>query len=258
MANVQTGREFAGKVVVVTGASAGIGRAAAAAFAAAGAKVAVAGRHGEAASRAAGEIARNSGATTLAVQTDISDPAQCDRLIETAIARLGGVDILVNNAAFFALVPLIEATVSDAENFLSTNLLGPLFCGQALARWAIKQGRRAVIVNVGSISGARPALGCGLYSASKAALESLTKSMALEWGPKGVRVNGVAPGHVSTDGVKADFAAGRLDFEAMVKKIPAGRIASVEDIAETVLFLASDRARHVVGATLTVDGGEGM
>jgi NAD(P)-dependent dehydrogenase (short-subunit alcohol dehydrogenase family) len=258
MANVQTGREFAGKVVVVTGGSAGIGRAAAAAFAAAGAKVAVAGRHGETASRAAAEIARSSGATTLAVQTDISDPAQCARLIETAIARLGGVDVLVNNAAFFALVPLIEASISDAEEFLSTNLFGPLFCGQAMARWIAAQGRKGVIVNIGSISGARPAPGCGLYSASKAALESLTKSMALEWGPKGVRVNGVAPGHVSTDGVNADFAAGRLNFEAMVRQIPAGRIASVEDIAETVLFLASDRARHVVGATLTVDGGEGM
>jgi NAD(P)-dependent dehydrogenase (short-subunit alcohol dehydrogenase family) len=258
MASVQNSAEFAGKVVVVTGASAGIGRAVARAFAAAGAKVAVAGRQAEAASRAAAEMARECGATMLAVQSDVSDPLQCERLIATAVARLGAVDILVNNAAAFALIPLMEASAADASRFLSTNLFGPLFCGQAVARWLVSQRRTGAIVNVSSISATRPAPGCGLYSASKAALDSLTKSMALEWGPQGVRVNGVAPGHVSTEGVRADFAAGRLDFEAMKRKIPAGRIATVEDIADTVLFLASDRARHVAGATLTVDGGEGM
>ena len=118
--------------------------------------------------------------------------------------------------------------------------------------------RAGVIVNVSSISGARPAPGCGLYSATKAALNSLTKSMALEWSPKGIRVNGVAPGHVDTEGVKQDFESGRLDYAAMIGAIPARRIAAVADIADIVLFLASERSRHVAGATVTIDGGESL
>jgi NAD(P)-dependent dehydrogenase (short-subunit alcohol dehydrogenase family) len=174
------------------------------------------------------------------------------------VKQFGAVDILVNNAAHFALVPLLDATAEDSQRFLDANLRGPLFCGRALARWAIANKRPAAIVNVSSISGARPAYGCGLYSASKAALNSLTKSMAFEWSSHGVRVNGVAPGHVDTEGVKEDFKTGRLDYEAMIRSIPARRIAEVADIADIVLFLASDRARHVVGTTVTIDGGESL
>jgi NAD(P)-dependent dehydrogenase (short-subunit alcohol dehydrogenase family) len=250
--------EFEHKVVVVTGGSAGIGRAIAHAFASSGAKLVVAGRNIEAARAAAAEIEREADAQALAVQADVSRPEDCEALLGAAIARFGGVDILVNNAAYFALVPLLELASEDAARFLDTNLRGPLFCGQALARWAIANERRAAIVNVSSISGARPAPGCALYSASKAALDSLTRSMALEWTAKGIRVNGVAPGHVATPGVNADFEAGRLDYDAMIGRIPARRIAGAADIADAVLFLSSERSRHVVGAILTVDGGESL
>jgi 3-oxoacyl-[acyl-carrier protein] reductase len=251
-------RAFEGKVVVVTGGSAGIGRAIAYAFGRSGAKVVIAGRNLDAANRASGDVARETGAETLAVQADVGVPAACEALIEAAIGRFGALDILVNNAAYFALVPLLDANAEAASRFLDTNLRGPLFCGQALARWSIANQRTGVIVNVSSISGARPAPGCGLYSASKAALNMLTKSMALEWSAKGIRVNGVAPGHVDTEGVRGDFDSGRLDYAAMTRAIPAGRIADVGDIASVVLFLASDQSRHVVGATLTVDGGEAL
>ena len=251
-------QEFEGKVAIVTGGSAGIGLAVANAFASNGARVVVAARGMEAATGAAEEIEREWGAQALAVRADVSRPADCQALVEAAVRRFGGADILVNNAAHFALVPLLDANTEDAARFLDTNLLGALFCSQALARWLMANGRSGAIVNVSSISGARPARGCGLYSASKAALNSLTKSMAFEWTEKGVRVNGVAPGHVATEGVKADFAAGRLDYEAMIAGIPAHRIADAADIADVVLFLASDRARHVVGATLTIDGGESL
>lgn len=250
--------EFEGKVVVVTGGSAGIGRGVAEAFARSGARVVVAGRNLEAASRAAADIERKTGAPVLAVQTDVGIPGQCTDLIDASVARFGAVDALVNNAAYFALVPLLDVHPEDASRFLDTNFCGALFCGQALARWATANKRAAAIVNVSSISGARPAPGCGLYSASKAALDSLTKSMALEWTAKGVRVNGVAPGHVDTEGVRGDFASGRLDRDSMLRAIPAGRIADVADIASVVLFLASERARHIVGATLTIDGGEAL
>jgi len=255
---VQPAQEFSGKTAIVTGGSAGIGRAIAAAFASAGANVVIAARNREAAERSAAAIRRESGARLAVVQADVGIPAECAQLVEAAIAAFGAADILVNNAALFALIPLLDATAEDASRFLSVNLNGPLYCSQALARWAIANRRAAAIVNVSSIAGARPAPGCGLYSASKAALDSLTKSMALEWTGQGVRVNGVAPGHAATEGVEADFAAGRLDRAAMMRRIPAGRIAELGDIAEAVLFLASERARHIVGVTLTIDGGEGL
>jgi NAD(P)-dependent dehydrogenase (short-subunit alcohol dehydrogenase family) len=250
--------EFSRKVVVVTGGSAGIGRGVALAFAKRGAHVVIAGRNIEAAERAAGEIARETRIAALAVQADVSAAGQCEKLIAETIAHFGGLDVLVNNAAYFALVPLLEAEPETARHFLDTNLFGPLQCARALAHWAIEAKRAAVVVNISSIAGARPAPGCGLYSASKAALDMLTRSMALEWAAKGVRVNGVAPGHVDTQGVMADFAAGRLAYEAMVGRIPAGRIADVQDVAEAVLFLSSERSRHIIGQILTVDGGEGM
>ena len=249
---------FSGKTIVVTGGGAGIGRGIAQAFARQSANVVIAGRNFEKAEQTAADIRRETGARVLALQIDVSTKEQCAKLIEAAVSAFGAVDVLVNNAAHFALVPLLEAEAEDAAQFLNANLSGPLFCGQALAHWAIAQGRPAAIVNVSSISGARPAPGCGLYSATKAALDSLTKSMALEWTKKGIRVNGVAPGHVATEGVEADFVTGRLDRDAMARRIPAGRIADVADIADAVLFLASDSARHIVGATLTIDGGEGL
>jgi 3-oxoacyl-[acyl-carrier protein] reductase len=249
--------QFAQKTVVVTGGSRGVGRAVAQGFAERGAHVVVAGRNVEAANRAAGEIARETGAWTLGVQVDVGFADQCERMIAAAAARFGAVDILVNNAAHFALVPLLEAGAEQAARFLDANFCGPLFCGRAFARRVIEAKRSGVIVNVSSIAAARPAPGCGLYSASKAALDSLTRSMALEWTAKGIRVNGVAPGHVATEGVMADFAAGRLD-RAMIARIPAGRIADARDIAEAVMFLAGEKSRHIVGQTLTVDGGEGF
>jgi NAD(P)-dependent dehydrogenase (short-subunit alcohol dehydrogenase family) len=250
--------EFSGKVAVVTGGSAGIGRAIVEAFAGQGAKVVVAGRNLDAAERVAEAVAQDFTVEALAVKTDVSSPAECDALIAAAIQRFGRVDILVNNAAWFALIPLLDASPEDAARMLDTNFRGALFCGRALARWTVENAERSVIVNVSSISGVRPAPGCGLYSASKAALNSLTKSMALEWAPRGIRVVGLAPGHVDTEGVRSDFATGKLDYAGLAGAIPARRLAEPSDIADAVLFLSSEQSRHVHGATLTVDGGEAL
>jgi len=251
-------QEFAGKVALVTGGGAGIGFAIARAFARAGAHVAIAGRTKATLSHAAAAIEDASGSPVLVVPADVGAPSDCERIVAAAVERFGALDILVNNAAHFALVPLVEADAAEAARVLSVNVAGPLLCARAFAHWAIERGRGGAIVNISSISGVRPAPGCGLYSASKAALDSLTRSMALEWAPKGLRVNAVAPGHVATEGVIEDFRAGRLDEAALTRSIPARRIADVDDIADAVMFLCGDRARHIAGQVLTVDGGEGF
>ncbi len=249
---------FAGKVAIVTGGGSGVGFAVARAFAGAGAHVAIVGRTRATLVHAAAAIEDASGAPVLTVEADVAVEGDCERIVATTVERFGALDILVNNAAHFALVPLIEADAAEAARFLSVNLAGPLLCARAFARWAFEHGRGGAIVNVSSIAAARPAPGCGLYSASKAALDSLTRSMALEWALKGVRVNAVAPGHVATEGVIEDFRAGRLNEAVMIGSIPARRIADVDDIADAVLFLCGDRARHIMGQVLTVDGGEGF
>jgi len=248
--------EFEGKVAIVTGGAAGIGYAIARAFAREGARVAIAGRTKGTLVHAAQAIEGESRAPVLAVTADVAEPADCDRMVAATAERFGAVDILINNAALFAVLPLIEADSVEAARFFAVNAIGPLNAARAFANWAIDRKRGGAIVNVSSIAAGRPAPGLGLYSASKAALDSLTRSMAVEWAAKGLRVNAVAPGHVATAGVMEDLQTGRLDQKAVLDRIPAGRIADADDIAGAVLFLAGKRARHILGQVLTVDGGE--
>ena len=248
--------EFEGKVAIVTGGGAGIGYAIARAFARQGARVVIAGRTKETLTRSTAAIEAEYGRSVLPIAADVAAAADCERLIANAVNRFGAVDILVNNAALFAVMPLIDADAAEAARFFAVNAIGPLNAARAFARWAIDHGRGGAIVNVSSIAAGRPARNVGLYSASKAALDSLTRSMAVEWAGKGLRVNAIAPGHVATEGVLADLRTGRLDEKALLARIPAGRIADGDDIADAVLFLCSDKARHILGQVLTVDGGE--
>lgn len=250
----QGASNFAGKVAIVTGGGSGIGLAIARAFIAGGAKVLIAGRRREALEQAARMI----GGEVAFEAADVAREADAERIVAAAVDRFGAADILVNNAAHFAVQPLLEAGEADALRFFGANLFGPLYASRAFARRLIESGRTGAIVNISSIAGARPAPGLALYSATKAALNSLTRTMAVEWAPRGVRVNAVAPGHVETEGVLDDFRAGRLDEHAMLARIPARRIAALDDIADAVLFLASDAARHILGQVITVDGGEAL
>jgi len=250
--------DFDGKIALVTGGGSGIGFGVARAFARAGGEVAIAGRTEATLARASALFEEESGKPALALAADVGEPADCERIVAATIERFGALDVLVNNAARFAVIPLIDAGPAETARFLQTNVGGPLHASRAFAKWAFAHDRGGVIVNVSSIAGRRPALNLGLYCASKAALESLTRVMALEWAGRGLRVNAVAPGHVLTEGVIEDFRTGRLDEKAMLQAIPAGRVADIDDIADAVLFLASDHARHIIGHVLTVDGGEGL
>lgn len=237
--------ELNGKAILVTGASRGLGQAIARALSGAGARLALAGRDAQALAAEAQAL------QALALPADVADPAACARLIAQAQAQLGPLDGLVNNAALFAVEPLIEASAQSVSAMFATNVQGPLLLAQAFARGARSGG---AIVNISSIAAARPASGCGLYSASKAALEALTKVMAREWGARGLRVNALAPGHIATPGVLEDLAAGKFDPAG----IPLGRIATSEEVAQAALFLLSSRSHHITGAVLTIDGGEGL
>jgi NAD(P)-dependent dehydrogenase (short-subunit alcohol dehydrogenase family) len=250
--------EFDGKVAIVTGGAKGIGYAIARAFARQGARVAIAGRTRETLTRSAEAIEKEYVRPVLAVPADVAEAADCERLVAETVRRFGAIDILVNNAALFSVVPMIDTDAAEATRFFAVNAIGPLNAARAFARWAIDHKRGGAIVNISSIAAGRPALNVGLYSASKGALDSLTRSMAVEWAGHGLRVNAVAPGHVATEGVLEDLRTGRLDEKAVLARIPAGRIADGDDIAEAVLFLCSERARHILGHILTVDGGEGF
>lgn len=240
-----------GRGAVVTGAARGLGRAIARRLAEAGAGVIVADVDGEAAARTAAELP---GAHGLAV--DVRDPDAMRAAAELAASAFGGLDVWVNNAGIFPPAHPLRASKEDFERILSVNVTGTQLGCQAAA--ALMQGAgRGVIVNIASTAAYR---GAGAYSASKWAVRGLTKGLAAQLGPAGIRVVGVAPSLVDTPGIAAVRDGGgqriRDHFDAHINALPLGREAQPDDIARVVVFLAGDAAAFVTGVTLPVDGGE--
>ncbi len=243
--------KLAGKIAVVTGAGRGIGRAIAVSLAEARAKVIVNySRSQEAAEQVVAQI-RDAQGEAVAVQADVSDPEQVTILFARAQEQFGRLDILVNNAGVTRDKLLLRMTVEDWDAVLNTNLRGAFLCAKAVAPAMLKQ-RAGVIVNVGSVVGRVGAAGQANYSASKAGLVGLTKSLARELGSRSVRVNAVAPGFIETEmtGVlKAEYR------ETILKQIPLNRFGTAEDVARVVTFLCSPDAAYVQGEVITIDGG---
>lgn len=240
--------ELAGKVAIVTGASAGIGAAAARAFAEAGAAVVLAARHEQALSVVAADI----GDGALVVPTDVADAGAVGRLVETTLKEHGRLDCAFNNAGIgHQPTPLAEIPADDYERVLAANLRGTFLCMKAEIAAMLESGGGA-IVNMSSTAGLSGAPGMSAYAASKHGVIGLTKTAALDYAARGIRVNAVAPGPILNDRL---VEAGEEAQKHIAQFIPMRRIGRPEEVARAAVWLCSDDASFVTGATLPIDGG---
>ena len=235
---------------LITGGTSGIGFATAKKLAQLGIHVLVAGRNAERGKKAIGEI-RAAGGNADFISSDLRDAASARELAKSAVEIGNGhVDILINNAGIFPFGPTHEMTEEQFDRVFSINVKAPYFLIAELAPLMAERGRGA-IVNISTMVADYGAPGMSLYGASKAAINLLTKTWAAEYGPKGVRVNTVSPGPTRTEGTEV-MGEG---LEQLAAQAPAGRPATADEIAEAIVFLATDRASFIYGAKLAVDGG---
>jgi 3-oxoacyl-[acyl-carrier protein] reductase len=244
----------AGKVVLVTGAQRGIGRAIALRFAEAGADVALNYLDDKPAAEAAAREITALGRRAVPIAADISRPEDARRLVADAERALGVVDVLVNNAGIFPRTPFLELTEATWDAVLDTNLTATFVCSQEAARRLVAAGRPGVIVNLSSGAPYRGSMRATAYMASKLGIVGLTRGMARELAPHGIRVNAVAPGITNTAMPRLGNTEEAL--AALARSNPTGRLAEPEDIADVVVFLATDAARHLVGQLVHVNGGD--
>jgi 3-oxoacyl-[acyl-carrier protein] reductase len=244
---------LAGRSVVVTGGTRGIGKGIARVFAQSGASVLISGRNPEVASEAAAELAAETGGTVSAFATDIATVAGCRALAEAAVQRHGGVDILCANAGIFPDRKLAEMTEADVDEVFGTNVKGTIFAVQACTAALAASGHGRVILTssiTGPITGYP---GWSHYGASKAAQLGFLRTAAIELAPQRITVNAVLPGNVRTEGLDD---LGEDYLRSMEASIPLGRLGTVEEIGHTALFLATDEAGYITGQTIVVDGGQ--
>jgi len=241
-----------GRTCAVTGAGGGLGQAIAKEFARDGANVVLLDLDVTLCAGVVAEITEAGGSAT-AVSCDVTDDESVADAAKAADGAFGGCDILVNNAGILRPGKLEELSMADWQTLLDINLNGYLRCAQAFGRGMLERSRGA-LVHVASIAASEPQAMSGAYSPSKAAVVMLSRQMAFEWGPRGVRSNVVSPGLVRTPLSEAFYQAPGV-LERRSAAIPTRRICKPEDIASTAAFLASDRAEHITGQEIVVDGG---
>jgi 3-oxoacyl-[acyl-carrier protein] reductase len=246
-------RGLAGKRVLITGGTSGIGLATAARFLREGARVHVCGRSEDQLKQAVVHLGPFGGATGSVC--DVGSEGDVERLISEAVAALGAIDILLNNAGVASAEPFLEVTPEQWDHVLRVNARGTFLVSQAVARHLVSRSAGGVIVNMSSTNGLVGEELYAPYDASKGAVAQLTKTMALELGRHGIRVNALCPGYIVTPMSEA------IDDPAFVaeyieRRIPLGRTGTVEDVAAAYAFLASDDAAFIHGTTLVIDGGQ--
>jgi len=243
---------FKDKSVFVTGAGAGLGRAAAVAFAQEGASLTLLDLSVDAARETASLIAQSSKGRTLPLAADVADSAAVQHGVAASVAAFGPIDVLFNNAGIAIRNPVTEQDEAGWDEVLRVNLRGVFIC----SKYALPQMRRpgGAIVNTSSVVGLVGVRNRAAYATSKGAVVTLTKNMALDYAPEGIRVNAVCPGFVRTGMTEGLFADPERERKVSAMH-PLGRLATPEDIARAVLFLASDDASFITGQALAVDGG---
>jgi len=244
--------DLSGKVALVTGASAGIGRGVAARLAEAGAAVAVHYRGGAKDAQALAARLRGEGRKCLPVHAELTDPQSVEKAIGTVTDGLGAIDILVNNGARQTHAGFEEMGLEEWRAMMATNLDGVFIVTKAIVAGMIGRGAGGAVVNIASIEGLAPAPTHGHYAVSKAGVIMFTRAAALQYGKHGIRVNAVSPGVIRRDGIEEAWPEGVARW---MKAAPLKRMGEDEDVADAVLFLAAPASRWITGANLVVDGG---
>ncbi|WP_285019680.1 2-dehydro-3-deoxy-D-gluconate 5-dehydrogenase KduD [Novosphingobium sp. fls2-241-R2A-195] len=243
--------DLTGKTALVTGANTGIGQAIAVALAEAGADVAVAGRSEPTETLA---LIAATGRKAVNIKADLSSIEPVQRVIDEAVAGLGKVDILVNNAGIIRRDDLLQFSEEDWDAVIDTNLKTLFFLSQAAAKGMVERGTGGKIVNIASLLTFQGGIRVPSYAAAKSGVSGVTKAMANELAPKGVQVNAIAPGYITTNNTAA-LSADETRNRQILERIPTGRWGRPEDIAGTAVFLASQASDYVTGQVLAVDGG---
>lgn len=247
-------QKLSGKTAVVTGASKGIGAAIAEHLAAAGASVVVNYASSKSGAQAVVDRITKAGGKALAVQADVSKPEDIKRLFAETVAALKTVDVLVNNAGIYEFGSLEEITPDHFHKQFNLNVLGLLLTTQEAVKHFNPHG--GAIINISSIVGPMPLKGAAVYCATKAAVDAITVSLALELGPKQIRVNAINPGMIETEGLQSAGIAGSEFHTATVATTPLGRVGKPEDIAKAAVFFATDDSGWATGQTLILAGGQ--
>lgn len=252
--NIDTPASLAGRVAIITGACGGIGAAVARGFAASGCRLVITDLPGRELDRLEAELS-DQGSRVLSLAADVTRPDEVEAVVNRAVSEFGNVDVLFNNAGIGVRKAFLDTSLDEWDQVISVNLKGAFLVAQAVARIMAGQGSGSII-NTASIVSFVGRNNVSVYSASKAGLHALTRCMAMELGPYNVRVNSIAPGMVYSP-----FTAPFLDADQGRRKasigstIPLGRVAVPDDLVGAVLYLASDAALYVTGASITIDGG---
>ena len=243
---------FSGKVVVITGAAQGIGRATAERFLAEGARVVLGDVNAEGLATTAARIGTPQ--TVLPVVTDVAHKDQVDALIAAAVERFGRIDVMVNNAGIAPVMDFLDVSPESFDRVIGVNLKGAFLGTQAAARAMIAQGQGGVIINMSSINSGLANPSVATYAISKGGMNQITSTAAVAFAHHGIRVCGVGPGTIATEIIKGAFTE-RAGMHAILARTPLGRLGEPEEVAGVVAFLASEDASYITGETIYPDGG---